>query len=456
MPFCILSMAIFCSAAQFPAREYRYFVITDMTHDDGNSLIRLLLYSNEIDIAAIIVSPQGPEADKYKGWAETIWKKTHTIIDSYDKVDENLRLHHPSFPTADKIRSITKRGKATGAPTRMTGSRDDGNERFKDYIGEDEDSEGSDFLQTLFEDDDPRPIVVGFWGGPWTFTQAFYRFRQKHSERQAQALMDRMIFHCISFQDVTFDYFIDLDAYGRKFYGDFKGTRIKPSTLLIEHFWHNYLRVVRSNDVRKYGGPLGNRYDNGGEGDTPSFLNLISMNLGLSHIQAPELGGWGDLFNPHASLEKVWDAKDPDELARWRSVATNDFFARLTWEEKNYSQANHQPIAVVNGDTTRKFIYLAKQSGQKVELNASGSSDPDDDKLSIHWFQYKEADSYGGSVSIDGAESSIASFVVPSDIGDNEIHIVLEVKDNGNPALVSYRRIIIGPNSKTTTNLCNL
>ena len=45
-----------------PAKNYRYVVCTDMTHDDDNSFIRLLHYANEIDIEAIIVTDQGPES----------------------------------------------------------------------------------------------------------------------------------------------------------------------------------------------------------------------------------------------------------------------------------------------------------------------------------------------------------------------------------------------------------
>jgi hypothetical protein len=35
---------------------------------------------------------------------------------------------------------------------------------------------------------------------------------------------------------------------------------------------------------------------------------------------------------------------------------------------------------------------------------------------------------------------------VPADLEDKNIHIVLEVRDNGTPELVRYRRIIIESN----------
>ena len=157
-----------------PAKNYRYVVCSDMTHDDDNSLIRLLHYANEIDIEAIIITDQGPESFKTPGWPDIIWNRAQTIINAYGEVEDNLRLHDPHFPSAEYIRSITKKGK--GFAQRMSGSMDKGNEHFWNYVGEGRDSEGSDFLQKVFEQKDDRPIYVAFWGGPITFAQAMWRF----------------------------------------------------------------------------------------------------------------------------------------------------------------------------------------------------------------------------------------------------------------------------------------
>ena len=42
----------------------------------------------------------------------------------------------------------------------------------------------------------------------------------------------------------------------------------------------------------------------------------------------------------HASDIPVW---------RWRTAFQNDFAARMTWSVADYAHANHNPIAVVNG-----------------------------------------------------------------------------------------------------------
>jgi len=78
-----------------------------MTHDDGNSLIRLLYYANEIDLEAIVVTPQEPD-NKWN--SDSPWKKTQAILDGYAKVYDQLKRHDPAYPAPDALRRITKKG----------------------------------------------------------------------------------------------------------------------------------------------------------------------------------------------------------------------------------------------------------------------------------------------------------------------------------------------------------
>ena len=82
--------------------------------------------------------------------------------------------------------------------------------------------------------------------------------------------------------------------------------------------------------------------------------------------------------------------------------------------------------------------------GQKVNLNARGTTDPDGDKLTYKWWQYKEPGSYPGLVKIKNNNKQQASFIVANNAKQGQtVHIICEVTDNGNPSLTRYQRVIV-------------
>ena len=109
----------------------------------------------------------------------------------------------------------------------------------------------------------------------------------------------------------------------------------------------------------------------------------------------------------------------------------------------NYSGANHHPIAVVNGDTTRQVLEVSASAGSSVALSAAGSSDPDGNGLVYSWYFYDEPSSYNGTVTIQNSSSAAATVQVPSNAGGQTIHVILELRDTGSPNLYVYRRVII-------------
>jgi hypothetical protein len=108
-----------------------------------------------------------------------------------------------------------------------------------------------------------------------------------------------------------------------------------------------------------------------------------------------------------------------------------------------YEDANHHPIAVVNGDTSRRVLEITAAPGSTVKLDAAGSSDPDDDALSYAWSFYREPSSFDGDVGIENRTSSSATVFIPSDASEENIHVILELQDDGSPNLYAYRRVII-------------
>jgi hypothetical protein len=108
-----------------------------------------------------------------------------------------------------------------------------------------------------------------------------------------------------------------------------------------------------------------------------------------------------------------------------------------------YEDANHHPVAVLNGDNSRQVLTLTASAGSSLKLSAAGSSDPDGDELIYSWSFYEEPSSYDGSVSIQNSSSANAILKIPEDAGDKTIHVILEVHDKGTPSLYAYRRLIL-------------
>jgi hypothetical protein len=450
--------------------KYRVVILTDMTHDDGNSLIRYLYYSPYFDTEAIIVTQQLPDFNYDQ---EGPWIKVNSILDAYKEEHPQLKKHHPDFPAYEKIREVTKKGRGALPIIWLTNEKEFaaeiagryvesswGDIRFHDWIGEgnnpngeSKDSEGSEYLQEVFDKDDERPIFVQMWGGPITFVQALYRYKQRNSDEKFQKLLKKLHVFGILLQDITADFMIDLDAVQAlectnmgTVTSTFEGDRVQPGWLLHDkgHFWR-YIKVMKETEVNGHG-PMSAHYDHGGEGDTPSFLYLLSGALGLNDPLDPTHGSWGSMFKPMGDdfPDGYYHTCEVDqkELERWVPAAKSSFLNRLQYSLKEPNEVNHEPIAGINGDTSNRILHIKVRPGQKVKLDASSSHDPDGDQLTFHWFHYKEAGDYQGDLSLNDPTASIQEINLPQDLGDKEIHLVLEVKDNGSPALVSYRRVI--------------
>jgi hypothetical protein len=212
------------------------------------------------------------------------------------------------------------------------------------------------------------------------------------------------------------------------------------------------------NVIRNHG-PLGAMYPKWKyimEGDTPSFLNLIDN--GLCSDVSPNYGGWGGrykLSKPTGQTRPIW-TNSPDTLTvdgksytsphatvwRWRQAYQNGFAARMDWcVAAKRSDANHHPIAIVNGSKDKSIVSITAQPGKTVTLSAAGSSDPDGDKITYRWFQYLEAGS-ARSVEILKSNSENVAFKAPNEPGKT-LHIILELRDSGAPNLFSYRRVVL-------------
>lgn len=207
------------------------------------------------------------------------------------------------------------------------------------------------------------------------------------------------------------------------------------------------------------------------EGDSPSFMFLI--NNGLNNPDQPSWGGWGgryEYYTPrvrrwhlYAESSPLWtDAEDEvlgvdnrwyegnhETIWRWREAYQNDFSVRMDWTIKEYEKANHPPVVRIDHE-----MHLTAKKGEKINLSAKGSSDPDGDVLSYEWFCYKEAGTFpvssarsGQPIPIHNFDQPQAWFKVPNKRvmkpGKGTIHIILAVTDHGSPRLTRYQRVIV-------------
>jgi hypothetical protein len=212
-------------------------------------------------------------------------------------------------------------------------------------------------------------------------------------------------------------------------------------------------------NIRRDHGPLGalypphtwtapNPYSAIKEGDTPSWFYFLPT--GVSDTGRPDWGGWGGRFQQEGL--GIW--RDvPDSVGaethvrcsvwRWRPGFQADFQARLDWCVASREQANHAPKAVVNGDASRSVLSISARTGEPVILDAGASTDPDGDSLLHRWWVYPEAGTMRDPPAIESAESAAARVVLGSGTAGETGHVILELRDDGEPALTSFRRVII-------------
>jgi hypothetical protein len=456
----------------------RLIVLSDIGNepDDQMSLVRLLLYSNEIDIEAMIAGTSTWQ--KRAIHPETM----RTLVAAYGRVRDNLLLHSQGWPTAADLDRRVFSGQ-TGYGMAATGSG----------LA----SEGARAILAAATRDDPRPLWISIWGGANTLAQALIEARATLAPNALAQLISRLRVYSISDQDDAGPwirrefpslYYIAQPSTqdGSEYYyatwtgisGDayYRNGAGADSTTVTNEWLDSHVRAK---------GPLGKVYPRFMfimEGDTPSYLGLIDN--GLNAYRRPDWGGWGgrylyrtprgetnpiwtqggDMFSRVTSQDTVRGAdgreyiSDQATIWRWREAFQNDFAARMDWTVADFAHANHQPVAVVNGDDGKAAILIDVKVGQPVTLDASHSTDPDGHKLHFSWFHYAEAGAVGNTladVKIENADQPVARVTAtaacrqqwlprgPSCPGPGVAHVILAVSDEGSPRLTSYRRVIL-------------
>jgi hypothetical protein len=456
----------------------RVMVLSDIGNepDDQMSLVRLLVYSNELEIEGLVATT-------------SVWQKTaihpetmRKLVDAYGQARPNLLLHAKGWPVANELSRHVFSGQ-TGYGMGATG------------VGKT--SEGAKALISAADRDDPRPLWICLWGGANTLAQALIDVRATRSSEEVEKLVGKLRAYSISDQD-------DAGAWIRREFPSLFYV-VHPSSQDGSDYYYAtwtgisgdvYYRNCMGADPRmvtnewleanvRSKGPLGKGYPRFAfimEGDTPSFLGLIDN--GLNAYRRPDWGGWGGRYiyrQPRAETHAVWTqggdlfqrvtsqdtvrgadgleyTSDQATIWRWRDAFQSDFAARMEWTVSDYRHANHNPVLEVNGSAGTGVIKIEAEVGKPVVLDAGKSHDPDGQKIQFHWFHYGEAGVMDGNLStvtIAGADSARA-VVTPTAVcrplwlpmpgackGTGVAHIILAATDDGTPQLTSYRRVIL-------------
>ena len=455
----------------------RVVIISDIGNepDDQMSFVRLMVYSNELDLEAMIAATSTWQR------AATHPETMHAIVQAYGQARPNLMQNAQGWPEAGELEKRIHSGQpAYGMAATGAGKS----------------SDGSRAIIAAADRDDSRPLWICIWGGANTLAQALMDVRATRTPEQVARFVSRLRVYSISDQD-------DAGPWIRR---EFPGLFyiVEPSSPdsgeYVYATWtgisgDRYYRNGEGADRREVTnewldanirskGPLGKFYPRFMfimEGDTPSFLGLIDN--GLNAYRRPDWGGWGGRYvyrQPYGESHPIWtqggdefrratsqDAvmgadgwmhvSDQATIWRWRDAFQNDFAARMTWTVADFAHSNHNPVVVVNGQAGTAPLEMDAAVGSSVVLDASQSSDPDGNKLTYQWFQYAEAGGADGNrsaVTLTDAETARVTVHVDSVCqapwlpvipckGSGTAHVILAVTDDGSPRLTTYKRVIL-------------
>ncbi|MFM9075793.1 MAG: DUF1593 domain-containing protein, partial [Bacteroidota bacterium] len=414
--------------AREPDPRPRIIITADPELDDNNSLIRFLLYSSDFRVDGLVyASSQFHWSGDGKGTTFMVpgreytkfglnlcpctsyrWRTgerfIHDAVDQYEQVYPNLKVHHPSFPDPAYLRSKIRYG----------------NIEFEGEMSKD--TEGSDLIRSAILDDVPGPLYLAAWGGQSTIARALKSIEENYKGKPGWEALNKKISSKVILlpsgdQDGTYASYISKAwpqieyrqfrngpnyGYGAQFVIAPSNAHLLTAEWMKEHVtskgpmgsiyrvWGDGKQMVEGDrfdyfgipgktddELKKLGYivwmPVQKQGSWIGEGDTPTFMNLLANGLNASDNTYP--GGWGgrpyypdmntyrDPFSnadPTApgtvisenSLKKLSTADDqlapfPDFFA----AAEHDLATRFDWSVNGtFSNSNHPPVIQVTGN----------------------------------------------------------------------------------------------------------
>lgn len=513
----------------------RVVITADPELDDNNTIIRAILYSSDVRFEGLIYAgSQFHWRGDGKGTTQYIPGREYTrlglcpcaswrfsseerfidnIVDAYAKVYQNLKVHDRGYPSPAELKAKIKWGNV-------------------DFDGDfSQDTDGSNLIKSLILDEQPGPLYVTAQGGESTIARALKSIYDQYSKTSQwdsvrKKVSDKLVIIPSGDQDGTGAAYIHPNWPDVREY-DFSGINygyVAQSQLAPEV--KPYFTPEWTTQNVRTRGPLGDLYrvwgdgkqmvkgdrtdyfglsgfsaeqlkQQGymvwmppqpkgaflGEGDTPTFINLIAN--GLRAYENPQWGGWGGRMQPggmgismfgapppimppdtsgvarglapagsdaNKVLTKAQKPVDVSNFhfpavpprtaainARFLIAAQNDFATRFQWSESpKFSDANHPPVVRIKGSRE-----ISANPGSTVQLQGS-VSDPDHNSVKVTWWQYNDAGTYPGDITISNPAALSTTFHVPEEAKPGQvIDVILEATDDGTPPLTRYQRVLV-------------
>lgn len=514
--FSILTFVLAVDGTIAAEKKYkpRIILTADPELDDNNSLIRFLMYSSELNIEGLVYASsqfhwkgdgkgtkfmvQGREYTRYGlnlcPCESYRWKKDerfiHEAVEAYEKVYSNLKIHNNEYPAPAYLKSKIKYG----------------NIEFEgDFT---KDTEGSDLIKSIILDNKPGPVFITAWGGASTIARALKSIEDQYKNSAEWAIIkkkvsDKVILLPSGDQDGTVASYIKVNwpgidsrqyrkgpnyGYGAQLVASPVNAALLTTEWMKENIlskgplgaiyrvWGDGKQMVKgdifdyfgmdgytNDDLKKMGYvvwmPVQKKGSWLGEGDTGTFMNILSNGLNAWEKETP--GGWGgrpfipnpvtyvdpfsndtskrkDLVISATTLRRMDEDTNAVDFPNFFPAAQNDFAARMAWSVAGtYKSANHAPIVSLKTGQTIKA-----NPGESIQLSAS-VKDPDGDAYSIQWWQFRRMKN-DPVVAFDQTDALSTSIVIPKEAAPGQtLFIVLEVKDKGKINLTNYQLIKI-------------
>ena len=423
--FILIVLIILCALNSVSA-QYSYnnirprIVITaDPELDDNNSLIRFLLYSDELQIEGLIYASSGYHwAGDGKGtkWYVTgreysrfglnlcpceswRWAKNehfiHSAVAAYGKSYQNLKIHNPNYPTPEYLMSKIRYG----------------NIEFDGDISKD--SPGSELIKSLILDDKPGQLFITAWGGQSTIARALKSIQEQYEYTLQWEMIKKKISRKVVLlpsgdQDDTYANYIKLnwpDIEYRQFIGgpsysygaqlSAKGEDSIYYTSLwmkknisdrgalgaVYRVWGDGKQMVKDDkldyfgltgytepQLRKMGYvvwmPIQEKGSWLGEGDSGTFMDMLGNGLNAYEADAP--GGWGGRITgkdgaPDFSIA-VLDSVAKDTNAKNKVSSVTQLTKLLNKNAKSTEYPDFFPAAELDFAARLKWSVTPKYS----------------------------------------------------------------------------------------------